>query len=143
MAYIFLVPNDLEAAIISQFLNERGTEASTGILETLEKQNIEIIKSKLKGRFDTDAIFTTEAEERHYLIVMILTKLVLYQFIRRNASRKVPDDYVKEWEWAMKTLEKIKAGKEVPDGLPIATNESGETVKGIKHASNKNDDFYI
>lgn len=143
MAYIFLENGDLEAGIISQFLNERSAEQPTAILETLEKQNIAIIKSKLKGRYDIDAIFEADSEERHYLIVMILTKLVLYQFIRRNAGRKVPTDYVKEWEWAMMTLEKIKAGKEIPDGLPAIKDTTGDTVSGVKHGSNKNEDFYI
>lgn len=118
MAYQFLTAADLEAHIIAQFLNERSAEPQTAILESLEAQNIAIIKTKLKGRYNIDAIFTATGAERHYLIIKILVKLVLYDFIRRNAGRKVPTDYVKEWEWAMKLLEQIKAGKETPDGLP-------------------------
>lgn len=142
MAYKFLIPGDLEAHIIAQFLNERSTEPQTAILESLELQNIELIKSKLKGRYDTDAIFNAVGAERHYLIIKILVKLVLYDYIRRNAARKVPDDYAKEWEWAMKLLETIKAGKETPDGLPAFVNEDGTTGR-IIYGNNKNTDFYI
>lgn len=143
MAYKFLTTDDLHSHIIDQFLNERNAENQTTILEHLELQNIEIIKTKLRGRYDTEAIFNTTNTDRHYLIVRILVKLVLYDFIRRNAARKVPTDYVKEWEWAMKILEKIKAGKEVPDGLPLPTNENGDTVNRLIHGNNKNNDYYL
>lgn len=142
MAYTFLIPGDLEAHIIAQFLNERSAEPQTAILESLELQNIALIKSKLKGRYDTEAIFAAAGAERHYLIIKILVKLVLYDYIRRNAARKVPDDYTKEWEWAMKLLETIKAGKETPDGLPAFVNEDGTTGRIIS-GNNKNTDFYI
>jgi len=142
MAYQFLIPGDLEAHIISQFLNERDAEPQTAILESLELQNIALIKAKLKRRYDTEAIFTAAGAERHYLIIKILVKLVLYDFIRRNAARKVPTDYVKEWEWAMKLLESIKAGSETPEGLPAFVNEDGTTGR-IIYGNNKNEDNYI
>ena len=143
MAYIFLTTADLQSQIIDQFLTERSAEPQTEILEALEKQNIAIIKTKLKGRFDTDAIFEAATADRHYLIIRLLVKLVLYDFIRRNASRKVPTDYVNEWEWAMKTLEAIKAGKEVPDGLPLLTDDEGNEAKRVIFGNNRNDNFYI
>jgi len=143
MAYKFLIAADLQAHIIDQFLTERSAEPQTAILETLEAQNIEIIKAKLKGRFDVVAIFNTTGADRHYLIIKILVKLVLYDFIRRNASRKVPTDYVNEWEWAMKLLEQIKAGKEVPDGLPIPLDANGDSTVPLMYGNNKNTDYYI
>lgn len=143
MAYIFLTTADLQSQIIDQFLTERSAEPQTEILEALEKQNIAIIKTKLKGRFDTTAIFEAEEADRHYLIIRLLVKLVLYDFIRRNASRKVPTDYVKEWEWAMKTLEAIKAGKEVPDGLPLLKDDEGNEAKRVIFGNNRKDNFYI
>ncbi len=142
MAYLFLTSADLQSHIIDQFLSERSQEPLTEILESLEVQNIALIKTKLKGRYDIDAIFAAAGAERHYLIIKILVKLVLYDFIRRNAARKVPTDYVTEWEWAMKLLEQIKAGKETPDGLPIFVNEDGTTGR-IIYGNNKNTDFYI
>lgn len=143
MAYKFLTTADLQSQIIDQFLTERSAEPQTAILEALELQNIEIIKTKLKGRFDIDAIFEAVSAERHYLIIRILVKLVLYDFIRRNAARKVPTDYVTEWEWAMKTLEAIKAGKEVPDGLPSIKDDEGNTVSRVMSGNNRNSNYYI
>lgn len=143
MAYKFLTAADLQAQIIDKFLTERSAEPQTAILEALELQNIEIIKTKLKGRFDVNALFEAEGADRHYLIIKILVKLVLYDFIRRNAARKVPTDYVKEWEWAMKLLEKIKAGKEVPDGLPTIKDNDGNTKPRITTGNNRNNNYYI
>ncbi|MFK5890769.1 MAG: hypothetical protein QM486_08570 [Flavobacteriaceae bacterium] len=143
MAYVFLTQADLQAHIIDQFLTERNAAPQNAILEVLELQNIEIIKTKLKGRFDVTAIFAATGAARHYLIIKILVKLVLYDFIHRNAARKVPADYVKDWEWAMKLLEQIKAGKEVPDGLPPFLDINNIKVSGVKYGNNKNADFYI
>lgn len=139
----FLLQADLDAQIINQFVVERADEDVTEILKTIEKQQIAVIKAKLKGRYDIDAIFNATAENRHYLIIKILSVLVVYNFIRRNAARKVPTDYFKEWEWAMKTLESIKAGKELPEGLPVAKDEKGNDKSFLMHGNNSNNDFYI
>ena len=142
MAYIFLTTSDLKSHILEQYLTERSEETPQIILESLELQNIELIKSKLKGRFDTEEIFNETGTDRHWLIIKILVKLVLYDFIRRNAARKVPTDYREEWEWAMKLLEKIKAGKEVPDGLPVFIDTEGNSGRAVI-GNNKNSDIYI
>jgi hypothetical protein len=143
MAYIFLEDGDLESSIISQFLTERGAEQPTTILERIEKKKIATIRTKLKGRFDIDAIFEAEGDERNFYILDILIKLVLYDFIRRNAARKMPKDYKDDFDNAMKSLEKIKAGKEVPDGLPSITDTDGNTVARVTSGNNRNDNFYI
>lgn len=126
-----------------QFRTERSDENNDAILEALEMQNMEVMRSKLAGRYDTDAIFSATGTDRHPLIVMLLTKLVLYAYIRRNAARKVPDDFVREWEWAMKTLDAIEAGKQVPAGLPVPVDENGDEVGRIIWANTKNNDYYI
>lgn len=143
MAFIFLEEGDLESSIISQFLNERGAEQPTEILEIIEKKKIATIKTKLKDRFDTDTIFSDQGDCRNYYILDLLIKLVLYDFVRRNAARKVPKDYKDDYDDAMKTLEKIKAGKEVPDGLPPMTDENNELVQRVIHGNNRNANYYI
>jgi hypothetical protein len=142
MAFIFLEDGDLESGIFERFLTERSEENPQVILETIEKKKIAIIKTKLKGRYDTDAIFDANGDDRNYYIIDLLIKLVLYDFVGRNAARKVPKDYKEDYDWAMKMLEKIKAGKETPDGLPAFINEDGSTGRIIS-GNSKNSDFYI
>ena len=140
---IFLTDPDIEAHLLAQLSRERDQEDREAILNTLEAQNIALIKSKLKGRYDTDAIFKATAAKRHWLMVKILTKLVVFDYVRRNAARKVSEDYVKEWEWAMKILEQIKAGKETPDGLPNLTDEEGNAKKPLIWGNTTNKDHRI
>jgi len=143
MAYQFLESGDLEANIIAQFLSERSEEAQTAILENLELKTIALIKTKLNGKYDLDAIFEASGLDRHYLIIDIVVKIVLHQFIRRNAARKVPKDYVDDYNTAMKLLESIKEGKEQPVGLPPVKDDNGDEVPKVMHGNNRNNDFYI
>lgn len=143
MAFKFLTTEDLETQMLLQFINERSEEALQAILDELEAQGIEIIKTKLKGRYDTNAIFAATGAERHHLIVGLLTTLVLYKFVRRNAARKVPADYKEDYDNAMKMLESIKAGKETPDGLPKPLDAQGVEVAAPTYVNRSNKDFYI
>lgn len=138
----FLTTDDLKAGIIDKLLYERNEEGIDDILATIEQHNISLIRSKLDNLYDVDAIFAETGNTRHYLIIKILMKLTIYDFVRRNASRKVPEDYVREWEWAMKTLEQIATGNMVPDGLPPYTDESGNTPNTL-WGNTTNKDFYI
>lgn len=139
---IFLTEPDIDAHLLAPFARERNQEDRETILTHLEAQNIAIIKSKLKGRYDTNAIFSATGKQRHWLIVRILTKLVIYDYIRRNAARKVPEDYVAEWKWAMKTLDEIKSGKEKPeDLLELITSDGNSGV--IMHGNTTDKNEYI
>jgi hypothetical protein len=143
MAYIFLEDGDLESAILAQFLNERSEEPQLEILEIIEKKKVALIKTKLNRRFDLTAIFTAAGDDRNFYILDILIKLVLYDFISRNAARKMPKDVKDDRDEALKTLEAIKAGKEVPDGLPSITDTDGNTVAKVISGNNRNENYYI
>jgi hypothetical protein len=143
MAYIFLEDGDLESAILAQFLNERSDEPQLAILEVIEKKKISLIKTKLNKRYDLSAIFDATGDDRNFYILDLLIKLVIYDFIRRNAARKMTKDIKEDYDDAMKSLEAIKAGKEVPDGLPSITDTEGNTVARVTSGNNKNSNFYI
>ena len=141
---VWLTDIDLHSQILETFRRESEGDG-TEVLNNLEQQNIAIIKSKIGGRYDVKAVFNEyqgETHERHYLIIKILVKLVLYDLIRRNAARKVPTDYVRDWEWAMKTLEKIKSGSERPEGLTELTDDNGSSPI-VMYGNNKNTSNYI
>ena len=128
MAYTFLTPQDLKAGMIDKFLTERSDEQPEVLMALIETKKIALIKAKLSGRFDTTAIFAATAADRDYLIVDILVKLCLYDFIRRNAARKVPEDFLEDWKWANKQLDMLAAGTLAPDSLPRpeTTDTSGD-----------------
>jgi len=138
----WLTDLDLETQAFDKFLMQDNSTNRDEILTNIEHQNIELIKAKLNNKYDTQAIFSTSGNDRHWLIVKILAILVIYDFFRRNAARKIPKDYQERYEWAMKLLEDIKAGNEVPAGLPFYTDETGNEPN-LLYGNNKNKDFYI
>lgn len=140
----YLNENDINSRLLHSLSKERDHEDREQILSDIEQQNIALLKSKLKGRYDTDAIFSASAANRHWLIIKILTLLVVYDYVRRNAARKVPDDYRKDWEWAMKYVEKLKSGHETAEGLPPAKSP-GQTANGKSpiYGNNTNNDLMI
>jgi hypothetical protein len=55
----------------------------------------------------------------------------------------MPKDVKDDRDEALKTLEAIKAGKEVPDGLPSITDTDGNTVAKVISGNNRNENYYI
>jgi hypothetical protein len=142
MAYAYLTIADLKVGMIDKFITERSEENIEEIIEGIELQNIALIRGKLSGRYDVDAIFAATGTDRDYLIIKILTKLTLYDFIRRNAARKVPEDYVEDWKWANKQLDMLAAGTLAPDDLPtVASTTAGQS--GEFYGNNYNQDWNI
>jgi phage gp36-like protein len=110
MAYLFLAAADFEPHIQSKLLTANSESPIATIMEPIEKQNIAFIRSKLSGRYDMDPVFAASGDDRNQVILKILLKMCLYDFIRRNAARKVPDDYREDYNWAIKELEKLQSG---------------------------------
>lgn len=142
MAYNFITTADLKASMIDKFINERSQEDPYEILEAIEQRKIALVKGKLSGMYDLEAIFTATGDDRNYLIVEIITKLMLYDFIRRNAARKVPEDYVEDWKWAIKQLDMLASGDLVPEDLPLSQNLIDQEGSSF-HGNNYNTDWNI
>ena len=135
---IYITENDLTADSFERFI----TDSSADIDDTLDKNElraIDIVKTYLSARYDVTAIFTTPI--RHEMLVDIICKITLYKVFRRNAARKIPADAKEDYDWAMKMLEKIEAGKPVLD-LPIKIID-GTPISTSIWGNNKQADFYI
>jgi len=136
---IWLNTSDLKTHAFIQFIDESSADFIQARDES-ELQNMELIKSKLNGRYDIDLLFGVS---RHPLIVRVLTKLVIYDIIRRNAARKIPSDIKDEYKWAMEWLDKVRDGKERPVGLQEPTDTNGDVIPATMWGNNTNDDNYI
>ena len=140
----YLEEHDITSRLLQSLSTARDQEDRVQILSDIEAQNIALLKAKLAGRYDTETIFTKKGSDRHWLVIKLLTILVVYDYIRRNAARKVPDDYRKDWEWAMKYIEKLKSGYEVATGLPpVDAAEQSGTGKAPIYGNNTNKDLHI
>lgn len=92
-----------------------------------EDEAIEEISSYLRPKYDTQALFSAEGNERNKLIVMYTCDIALYH-MAASLPQKMGTEIRKErYDRAIKWLEGVQAGKNVPD-LPVATDEDGNPV---------------
>ena len=139
----YLEKQDLIDYMQERFIDESSQENET-IIDKLELKQIEIVKSYIGSRCDIEKLFDTDAPVRNEVIVSILTRLLLYWLIKRNAARKVPLDLKEDYDAAMKDLTDISTGKLRIVGLPPITDVTGTPVKSNSlYGNNKNGDFYI
>lgn len=89
-------------------------------LETAIKASTLLAKGFM-SRFDKYALFTATGEYRDEFLLMLLKDLAVWNFIV-IANPNINVEFHKErYDDAIKLLEKIQAGKMVPDGWPMAT----------------------
>lgn len=92
-----------------------------------EDEAIEEISSYLRPKYDTQALFSAEGNERNRLIVMYTCDIALYH-MAASLPQKMGTEIRKErYDRAIKWLEGVQAGKNVPD-LPVSTDEDGNPV---------------
>ena len=146
MGLKYLNIDDLTAHQFERFINESDTDPMD-VLGRIEWQCIGLMKSKLAGRYDVEQIFdgigvldiedSFVITERAAIIVMILSWLVLYILVRRNAARKVPSDWKKNYEMALQWLEDTKNGIETSPELPLLDDKYK-----LFHGNSKNENWY-
>lgn len=140
---IYLTKEDLITSSFERFIDE-SSEDNDEVINGVELQNIELIKSYLGTRYNVAEIFSISAPIRNTLLIRILIKLVMFDVIRRNAARKVPTDYKEEYDKALELLEKIATGRIKLDGLPGPVDENGNPVQSnTLWGNNTNKNFYI
>lgn len=137
MALQFLDKKDLITQIFEQYLDE-SIEDDLELLDTVEQENISVMKGKLRERYDVSKIFSkTEDYEDKPLIKKVLSALINYAIVKRNKARKTPSTFSEEYKWAISWLKCVKSGEETP-ALPAL-----EIIrKEVKWGNNKNEDHY-
>lgn len=123
---MFVTDQDYSVLIGTQALNVIS-QISAENRNNAEAEAVEEIASYLRPKYDTDAIFSAEGNNRNRLIVMYTADIAIYH-MQASAPQKMGMEIRKErYERAIKWLEGVQAGKIVPD-LPIATDDDGNTV---------------
>lgn len=125
-----------------RFIDESSQNDDT-ILNKIELAQIAVIKTYLGTRYNVNTIFDEDSPIENEVLKEILAKLVLYKLIRRNAARKVPNDYKEQYDEAMKTLKEIATGIIRLDGVPSAVDASGTIVSNSISGNLSNPNFYI
>ena len=125
-----------------RFIDE-SSQNDDEIIDQIELTQIAIIKTYLGTRYDVNTIFEEDSPIENEVLKEILAKLVLYKLIRRNAARKVPNDYKEQFDEAMKTLKEIATGIIRLDGVPPAVDTNGSVVSNSISGNLSNPNFYI
>ena len=125
-----------------RFIDE-SSQNDDEIIDKIELTQIAIIKTYLGTRYDVNTIFDEDSPIENEVLKEILAKFVLYKLIRRNAARKVPNDYKEQFDEAMKTLKEIATGIIRLDGVPSAVDSSGSVVSNSMSGNLSNPNFYI
>ena len=103
--------------------------------------NLDEIKSYIGARYDTSKIFG-DTPIANGMMTRIIVCIVTYRAIRRNAARKVPDDYSEMQEWAYGVLEKIRDGIMTLPDAPLAVDpDTGEKLSLF--GSNRKPEYFL
>lgn len=111
------------------------------ILNDIEEPVIDLVKSYISGRYKVAEIFDG-TPIRNGVLVQLISMIVVYRVIRRNAARKVPDDYITLYNDSIKALEKIQTGTMTLDNCPLITAADG-TTSSLVYGNNTKDEFFI
>ena len=137
---IYITQQDIIANIQETML-QSSIEKDYGILDTIEAQTIDEVKSYIGARYDTSKIFG-DPPIINGMLVRIIVSLVTYRAIRRNAARKVPDDYTEMRDWAYGVLENIRDGiMPLPDVPQAVDPETGEKLSLF--GSNRKPEYFL
>ncbi|RQW04452.1 DUF1320 domain-containing protein, partial [candidate division KSB1 bacterium] len=102
---------------------------------------IDLAISYIAGKYNHEQIFAA-VPIRNGVLVQIIASIVVYRTVRRNAARKVPEDYIQLYNDAIRNLERIQSGSMKLVNCPVVTNEDGSPVSPL-WGNSTNKDFFI
>lgn len=137
-------------SVIQQRLIEESVVLSQGasvdlddniFLDNIEEKVIDLVISYISGRYKHEDIFA-DPPIRNGVLVTIIASIVVYRAVRRNAARKVPEDYLQLYNDAIKQLERIQSGAMKLVNCPVLVNVDGSSVSPL-YGNNLNPDNFI
>lgn len=136
----YLEKEDLIEVVQEYFLDD-SNQFDDRVTDGLEEKAIAFTVSYISGRYRTDEIFDVPVK-RTPLLVFVIARLVVYWTVRRNAARKVAEDYKTIYDEAVSILAKIQNGVQALPGMPEVTGDDGSTAK-LMYGNTTNDNLFI
>ena len=130
----------IQELLLNSSITGEDRQPDETILDKVEKETIDLVKGYLSGRYQVNKIFDETPVLRNGILVQIICKIVIYHVVRRNAARKVPEDFDTFYSSAIALLERVQTGAPALDNLPVVTGESGAS---LVYGNNTNPDFFI
>lgn len=120
---MFITDEDYKV-VIGESALKVVSQASQEVRDNAEMEACEEIAGYLRPKYDTEAIFTAEADSRNRLVVMYAADIALYHMVAALPQKMGSEIRKERYERAIKWLEGVQAGRIIPD-LPLATDEEG------------------
>lgn len=121
--------------VIAEYKLSEITDSDETIIAQCILAAVKRVKSYLKGRYDTDAIFKVAGDNRDPDILEICKNATLWYLVRRNnvdiLYEKVKEVYDRDIVYL-----KAVAGGDIPADLPLRETEDGNTIGAIRMGSN-------
>lgn len=111
-----VVIGDTVLKVISQVSAENRTNAETEAREE--------ISGYLRPKYDCEAVFTAEGNDRNRLVVMYTCDIALYHMSASQPQKMGAEIREERYKRAIEWLEGVQAGKIIPD-LPLAVDGDG------------------
>lgn len=140
----YIEETDLASVIQERFLDDSTANIAGDqtILNDIENKAIAYAVSFISTRYNTDLIFSETEPLRSPILQQIIAQIMVYRAVKRNAARKVPEDYVTMFNEATRMLERIQLGAMKLVGMPVLTDESGNNTP-LMWGNTTNSNYFI
>lgn len=140
----YIEETDLASVIQERFLDESTANIAGDqtILNDIENKAIAYAVSFISTRYNTELIFSETEPLRSPILQQIIAQIIVYRAVKRNAARKVPEDYVTMFNEATRMLERIQSGAMKLVGMPVLTDESGNNTP-LMWGNTTNTNYFI
>lgn len=140
----YIEETDLASVIQERFLDDSSANIAGDhtILNDIENKAIAYAVSFISTRYNTDLIFSETEPLRSPILQQIIAQIIVYRAVKRNAARKVPEDYVTMFNEATRMLERIQSGAMKLVGMPVLTDESGNNTP-LMWGNTTNSNYFI
>ncbi len=140
----YIEETDLASVIQERFLDDSTANIAGDqtILNDIENKAIAYAVSFISTRYNIDLIFSETEPLRSPILQQIIAQIMVYRAVKRNAARKVPEDYVTMFNEATRMLERIQSGAMKLVGMPVLTDESGNNTP-LMWGNTTNSNYFI
>ncbi len=105
-------------------------------LEGAEKTAIEEIKGYLRPKYDCEAIFSADGEDRNSKIVQVTADIALFHLVSSVPGKMGYELRKERYDIAINWLKGVQSGTITLD-LPLATGEDGSSATPLRWGSAK------
>lgn len=144
MAY--LTKSDFNTAMYTHIIDEIADFDDSAVAQCIAV-GIEQVKSYLKNRYDTAAIFSAEGDDRNPLILEYCKVVAVWELLKLCSAETLYEFWQQRYDRVIEWLEGVRDGKNTPD-LPLLTRDidgdgNPDTLISMRYGSNPKFNHYI